>query len=437
MSEDPGSNTWYGLGTENNDLDIDAIPESLVSGEGQSAGCHHTEPSSTTCSGENSGCNPIDQQDETFRGNEANLSAAYQEEQMMKRPNVSLNLGSDDSQTTKFTRQQSSQTEDRDHLKKSQYQIFLPPELMQQHFDILIIHAEEDERAAKNIKKIIEELYAKSFDGERTPLTVGLTEEVASHVRNNVDWLDHALFCCTYIFVIFTKHLMNDCVLSEMTKASLWATFSEEKKNKFCPVYLEKGAKEELKLSVYITVLSSLNMWKDPSSYKALIVQYIDVAPRIERCRRQDQEAKRYLETQKDTAAYSTSVDATDFSLKFHESQLFSAPNSQQPHFPDLSSASESGFSEETSPTTSTELASDNSSEHCSPTDFKSCPVKPEPCDENSMPAAMSKKQSSAVQELGTEVENTPQTSPDWYRYYLPMTVGAVIGVGLVYLFKK
>lgn len=414
-----------GQGAENNDLDVDAEPGSL-SDEEQSAGCCQTEPPSATCSRENSGGNPVDQEDEMSRGNEADSTAACQNKQTMKSPDNSF----DNSQFQKmeFPRQQSSQSEGTDYRKEYPCQIFLPPELKQQHFDLLIIHADEDRPAAENLKNIMEALHAKSTDGDTTPITVGLTDEVALHVRSNVDWLDAALYCCTYIFVIFTQNLKNDQVLSTMMKASLWASFSEEKRNKFCPVYLEKGAKEELKLSAYINVLSSLNMWKDPKNYKELIVKYIDVAPRIRRCQQQDQEAKLYCDKLKDAAEYSAFLETTDFGCKFYKSETSSAPGSPVP-----SIAADSGYSEETARTPSTEFASDDSTEHFCPADFKSCPVKPEPCEENSVPDELS----AAVQkQQSAEVESSPQTSPDWNRYLL-MTTGAVLGVGLLYLFKK
>src|SRR6218665_172220 len=356
MSENPGSNAWYGQGAENNDLDTDAVPDSLPPDEVQSSGCCQADPSSTHCSQENSGSNPVDQPDGTSGGNEINFPAACQNSWTTKRPDLCSDLSSDNGQSKKpeFADRQSSQREDADHHKISAYRRYLPPELNQQHLDILIIHSDEDMAAAEDLKKIIEELHAKSTDGERTPITVGLREEVALYVRNNVDWLDAALACCTYIFVIFTQHLINDHVLSEMAKVSLWATFSREKQDKFCPVYLEKEAKKELKLSVYIDVLSSINMWKDPSNYKQLIEKYIHIAPRIERCRRQLQAAEQYCEKWNDTAAHSTSTENID---------------------------------------------------------FKSYSIEYECCEEDSLDA-MSKQQS-IEQELHTEVENSPKTSEE------------------------
>src|SRR6218665_893382 len=428
MSENPGSNAWYGQGAENNDLDTDAVPDSLPPDEVQSSGCCQADPSSTHCSQENSDSNPVDQPDGTSGGNEINFPAACQNSWTMKRPDGCSDLSSDNGQSQKpeFAHRQSSQREDADHHKISAYRRYLPPELNQQHLDILIIHSDEDMAAAENLKKIIEELHANSTDGERTPITVGLREEVALYVRNNVDWLDAALACCTYIFVIFTRNLLNDHVLSEMAKASLWATFSKEKQDKFCPVYLEKKAKKELKLSVYFDVLSSLNMWKDPSNYKQLIEKYIHVAPRLERCHRQLQAAEQYCERwNDDTAAHSTSMENTDFKSWPIEPKLCEEDS------PDASKEQSSVAQElrtevENSSQMLEEVENSNTSE-----EVENLPKASEEVE--NLPKTSEEVEN--LPKVSQEVENSPKTSEDWHNYYLPMTLGAVIG--LAYLIHK
>ena len=147
------------------------------------------------------------------------------------------------------------------------YRMHLPPELKEQHGDVLILYnLETDNLAAEELKKAIENVVSEDVADCHIIYIRGkatLYKDAVPYVTSLVDKLDEALKFHTLYFVIITTSFLTDEEHRQMANSTFWETISglDHRKSKFCPVYLEQKRPESL--PSYFKQVQPVNMWRN------------------------------------------------------------------------------------------------------------------------------------------------------------------------------
>jgi hypothetical protein len=158
-------------------------------------------------------------------------------------PDVYMKTSLSDAHHTDGQLQRDIRSRHRHCIKK--LSIWLPVELKDDFVDILILYDEDDRQVAENLRDEINliRVHGDSAVDEVMAKAV-LYDDAGGRVAGHVEWLDLALELSTYIFVIYTGSLLNECKLNAKSQAFFWATVVDKvkKKDSFCPVYLNQDA---------------------------------------------------------------------------------------------------------------------------------------------------------------------------------------------------
>lgn len=147
--------------------------------------------------------------------------------------------------------------------------IWLPPELKQEHADLLIVYnVEHDKPDAERLKDVVNAMEFPLETGGTIAAKAFLHNDPAmcGWISSHVDWLGYALKYSTLICVLYTNEFFREPPIKQMADASLWESVNQHhRENDFIPVFLTNPRSQNFPyaLSPYCKLRRSLKMYND------------------------------------------------------------------------------------------------------------------------------------------------------------------------------